>query len=410
MKRKKKKGKLRKKLCKILIILIVIILLIGIVSLLTSKSNDKEKLPEENIIANEKNNEEKKEDVYELSLIMVGDMLVHDSLYKEANKLANYNGYDFKPMLTYIKDIVKDYELAYYNQETILGGTDIGLSSYPAFNSPYEVGDAMIDAGFNIVSLATNHTLDRGIKAIENTHNYWSNKNVYITGSYSDLEKRNNIVIQEKNNIKYAVLNYTYGTNGIKRPEGYESYVNIWDMSNVTNYEKYKEQVRTDIENIRDKVDVLMVAMHWGVEYNFDITWYQEDCAKFLEEQGVNIIIGTHPHVVEPITWINDTLVIYSLGNFLSAHEVVNIANRIGLMTMIEIKKEVTEEETKITLNNLDNELIYTYHNNYKEFKVIPFSNPDISKYLNDANSVYNKYKNIVTKLDNNITVKPLGI
>lgn len=407
--KRKKRVKLKLELSKIIFILIGIILLSVGISLLVFVLNNDEEIPNDEIIAKDEVKEEK-EKIYELSLVMVGDMLVHDSLYEEANKNTNYNGYDFKPMLTYIKDIVKDYDLAYYNQETILGGTSIGLSSYPAFNSPYEVGDAMIDAGFNIVSLATNHTLDRGITAIENSHNYWNKKDVYVTGSYSSLEKRNNIEIKEKNNITYAVLNYTYGTNGIKRPNGYESCVNIWDMSNKESYENYKNQVREDINSIRDKVDVLMVAMHWGIEYKFDTTWYQEDAAKFLSDLEVDIIIGTHPHVVEPITWIDDTLVIYSLGNFLSAHEVVNMANRIGLMSMIDIKKEVNGEEITITLENLDNELIYTYHNNYKDFKVIPFSNNDINNYLNDASSIYNEYKNIVTKLDNNISVRELAI
>ena len=151
-----------------------------------------------------------------------------------------------------------------------------------------------------------------------------------------------------------------------------------------------------------------MVAMHWGIEYKFDITWYQEDCAKFLSDLGVDIIIGTHPHVIEPITWIDDTLVIYSLGNFLSAHEVVNIANRIGLMTMIDIKKEVKDNKTIITLDNLDNELIYTYHNNYKDFKVIPFSNKKIYDYLDNVDNIYTEYKNIITKLDDNISVREL--
>jgi len=411
--RRMKREKSKKRLCRLLSVLGIILLIILGISLLIFKMTDKEELPQGDAIANEKNNnseENNNDEVYELSLVMVGDMLVHDSLYEEANKLANYNGYDFKPMLTYVKDIVKDYDLAYYNQETILGGTAIGLSSYPAFNSPYEVGDAMIDAGFNIVSLATNHTLDRGVTAIENSLDYWKDTDVYVTGSYANMEKRNNIEIKEENNITYAILNYTYGTNGIKRPSGYEAYVNIWDMSNKNSYESYKEQVRTDIESVRDKVDVLMVAMHWGVEYKFDTTWYQEDCANFLADLGVDIIIGTHPHVVEPITWIDDTLVIYSLGNFLSAHEVVNMANRVGLMSMIDITKEIKDDDITITLNNLDNELIYTYHNNYEDFKVIPFSNSDIFDYLSNAESVYNEYKNIVTKLDNNISVKSLAI
>ena len=132
--------------------------------------------------SNKNNNDdivEKKKDIKEndkLSLIMVGDNLIHDKIYKEASRNAGGDGYDFKPMYEYIKPIVSEYDIAYYNQETILGGSDIGVSSYPAFNSPYEVGDAMIDAGFNLVSLATNHTLDRGEKAVLLSREYWDNQ------------------------------------------------------------------------------------------------------------------------------------------------------------------------------------------------------------------------------------------
>ena len=400
---RKKKGRQRKKFFKILLIFITLLILILGIVLIVNKINKKDK---------EVNNKEiiaSKEEKYKLSLIMAGDMLVHDKIYNEARKNANNNGYDFKPMLTYIKDIVKDYDLAYYNEEVVLGGSSIGLSSYPAFNSPYEVGLDMIDAGFNMVSLATNHTLDRGIKAIENSLDFWNSTDVYTAGSYKTMEERNNIKIKEKNNITYAMLNYTYGTNGIKRPNGYESYVNIWDMSNKNSYEEYKNVVKQDIENIRNKVDVLIVAMHFGEEYNFNTTWYQEDSSNFLSSLGVDIIIGTHSHVLGPIKWIYNTLVIYSLGNFLSAHEVVNISNRIGLLSSIDIVKEVKDNNTTIKLENLNNDLIYTYHNNYKDFKVIPFSNSDINKYLDNASSIYDKYSKYVTSLDNNINIKSIG-
>lgn len=400
---RKKKGRQRKKFFKILLIFITLLILILGIVLIVNMINKKDK---------EVNNKEiiaSKEEKYKLSLIMAGDMLVHDKIYNEARKNANNNGYDFKPMLTYIKDIVKDYDLAYYNEEVVLGGSSIGLSSYPAFNSPYEVGLDMINTGFNMVSLATNHTLDRGIKAIENSLDFWNSTDVYTAGSYKTMEERNNIKIKEKNNITYAMLNYTYGTNGIKRPNGYESYVNIWDMSNKNSYEEYKNVVKQDIENIRNKVDVLIVAMHFGEEYNFNTTWYQEDSSNFLSSLGVDIIIGTHSHVLGPIKWINNTLVIYSLGNFLSAHEVVNISNRIGLLSSIDIVKEVKDNNTTIKLENLNNDLIYTYHNNYKDFKVIPFSNSDINKYLDNASSIYDKYSKYVTSLDNNINIKSIG-
>lgn len=400
---RKKKGRQRKKFFKILLIFITLLILILGIVLIVNMINKKDK---------EVNNKEiiaSKEEKYKLSLIMAGDMLVHDKIYNEARKNANNNGYDFKPMLTYIKDIVKDYDLAYYNEEVVLGGSSIGLSSYPAFNSPYEVGLDMIDTGFNMVSLATNHTLDRGTKAIENSLDFWNSTDVYTAGSYKTMEERNNIKIKEKNNITYAMLNYTYGTNGIKRPNGYESYVNIWDMSNKNSYEEYKNVVKQDIENIRNKVDVLIVAMHFGEEYNFNTTWYQEDSSNFLSSLGVDIIIGTHSHVLGPIKWINNTLVIYSLGNFLSAHEVVNLSNRIGLLSSIDIVKEVKDNNTTIKLENLNNDLIYTYHNNYKDFKVIPFSNSDINKYLDNASSIYDKYSKYVTSLDNNINIKSIG-
>jgi len=197
--------------------------------------------------------------VYELSLVMAGDNLIHNSIYEEAYRLANYSGYDFKPMYTYLKDIVSNYDLAYYNQETILGGSEIGLSSYPAFNSPYEVGDAMIDAGFNLVSLATNHTLDRGESAVINSCEYWSSKkDVMTSGSYCSFEERDAVQVMEKNNISYSLLSYTYGTNGIPVPSGKEYLVNVWptnggNPSTDSGYQSYKETVKTDIERVRDK-------------------------------------------------------------------------------------------------------------------------------------------------------------
>ena len=271
-----------------------------------------------------------KEEVTSLNMIMVGDALIHSSIYNDALEKTNYNGYDFASMLTYIKDIVSDYDLAYYNQETILGGDEIGLSDYPTFNSPYEFGDAMLDAGFNMVSLATNHTFDRGEEGVENSCAYWKQHedDVLYAGSYCSLEERNEVKVKEMNGITYSMLSYTYGTNGIYVPEDEEYMVNVWptdlainDPLNDSEYQAYKEQVKKDVEAVRDKVDVLMVAMHWGVEYTHTPTAYQEDMADYLASLGVDIIIGSHPHVIQPVTWIDDTLVIYSLGNFISAQE-----------------------------------------------------------------------------------------
>ena len=357
---------------------------------------------------------------YEASLIAVGDYLIHSSVYKDANRLANGDGYDFKPMISYIKEIVSNYDIAYYNQETILGGSELGLSDYPTFNSPYEAGDAMLDAGFNLVSLATNHTMDSGKKAVENSCKYWQSKeNVLTAGSYCSEEERNKINIKEINNIKYTMLNYTYGTNGM--PVANDYLVNVWptDIDNINNpekdtkYQAYKKQVKEDIDKVNDKVDFLIVAMHWGVEYTHEPTAYEKDMASYLASLGVNLIIGTHPHVIQPVTWIDDTLVIYSLGNFISAQyqnksTCTNYKCTTELMTNLKIEKDIKNNQTSVKITNVENELLYNYYNQstWRNFKVIPFSNPKIKEYLPNYKEVYNTYKAVVQKMDNEITVK----
>lgn len=402
MRNKRKKDKVLR------IFVVLIILIIGIYFGYNKLLNN-----HNNISSDSKVNVDDNNHSTSISLIMAGDNLINDKLYNAAKK--DDGSYDFKSMYSYIKDIVKNYDLAYYNQETILGGSEIGVSSYPAFNSPYEVGDATIDTGFNLVSLATNHTLDRGEKAIINSLNYWNNKsNVLTSGSYLSNNDRNKVNIKEVNNITYTMLNYTYGTNGIKVPEGKEYLVNIWPCTgnnpdNDTKYQEYKEVVKEDILRVRDKVDLLIVAMHFGVEYTHVPTKYQIDMAEFLSSLGVDIIIGTHPHVIMPITYINDTLVIYSLGNFLSAQDTNNDYNTtVGLLSSIKITKNIDKDNnSSIKLSDLNNELIYT--TNKDGYKIIPFSNPDIKEYLNDYERVYNKYANIVRSIDSSININSLS-
>ena len=397
----KRRRKINKKKV-ILFIFIIIILVIGSI-FIVSKLFDKEVVPSGNSVDNTK------EENYSIKLLMVGDNLINDKIY---NTMKTNDTYDFKPIYTYIKEINKDYDLAYYNQETILGGSSIGVSSYPAFNSPYEVGDATIDAGFNLVSLATNHTLDRGEQAIINSRDYWNSKdNVLAVGSYSSNEEKDKIQILKKNNITYTMLNYTYGTNGIKVPNNKEYLVNVWpctgnDPSTDTKYQEYKNTVKEDIEKVRDKVDLLIVAIHWGIEYKYTPNEYQKDMASYLASLGVNIIIGTHPHVVEPITYIDNTLVIYSLGNLVSAQDTVEDYNtRVGLLSTVTINKD---SNNNISLSDLNNELIFTTDSS-NSYKVIPFSNPDIKTYLNDYERVYNKYSSIVKSIDDTIKINSLS-
>ena len=419
--RSKKRKKRRIKIIPIIITLIIIGTLVfgstyGVKYLKSiDKKNNKPNKPE--VI------EKEEPKVYTASMIMVGDNLIHSSVYNDAARLANYNGYDFKPQITLIKEKVANYDIAYYNQETILGGTSLGLSDYPTFNSPQEAGDAMVDAGFNLVSLATNHTVDRGKNAVLKSREYWNTlDNVQAVGSYSSTEEKQEIEsrILEVNNIKYAMLNYTYGTNGMPVADDY--LVNLWptDIDNINNpdndtkYQNYKETVKKDIESLRDKVDVLMVAMHWGVEYTHTPTNYEKDMAKFLADNNVDIIIGTHPHVIQPVEWIDDTLVFYSLGNFISA-QYQNQGTcsyykcMVGLMSSLDITKTVDNGDISIKIDNINNELIYTYYTGWRYFKVIPFSSQEIKDHLPGYQDVYNTYAKVIESPDERINTVPLA-
>ena len=329
---------------------------------------------------------------------MVGDALLHSSVYKDGYKDGVYN---FTSQLEYIKPIIQDYDLAFYNQESILGGTELGLSDYPTFNSPWEFGDAMVDAGFNMVSLANNHTMDRGEKAILNSCEYWKNKDVLASGSYCSKEDSETVQIREKNGIKYTLLAYTYGTNGISVPQGKDYLVNLYS----------DEKAKSDIKKVRDKVDLLMVSMHWGTEYRTEPTEEQKRQAEYLSSLGVDIIIGTHPHVIQPITYIDDTLVIYSLGNFISAQSTNNDYNTmVELMTSIDVIKEEKDGEVTIKLENLNNEFLFNYYkkgSRWTDFKVIPFSQMN-SSYNSDYQRLYNKYSAVVKMYNANIPINPL--
>ena len=330
---------------------------------------------------------------------MVGDALIHSSVYNDAYD-KHTKSYDFTKQVSLIKPIVSKYDIAFYNQETILGGTELGLSNYPRFNSPYEVGDAMIDAGFNVVNLATNHTLDVGSKGVMNSCAYWAKHDDILTaGSYCSKEDQQTIKTATKNNISYALLSYTESTNGIPVPKGQEYLVNVYS----------DELAKKQIEEIRDKVDVLIVSMHWGEEYTHTPTNFEKEKAKYLASLGVDIIIGTHPHVVQPVEWIDNTLVFYSLGNFISAQrQNENYNKMVGLMPSLTITKTVNESGTKIKIDNIQNELIYTYYKNFRDFKVIPFSQMT-SEYLSNYENIYERYAKVIKNYDDTMPVVGLN-
>ena len=383
----KKRIKLKKTGRIILLFLLLIVL--GVFSYeyydsLNDKEKGKEKEQEEEKVVKEPK-------TYVAKLYMVGDALIHSTLYQDA-KTAD-GGYDFKPMLELIKPISSKYDLVYYNQETILGGVELGLSNYPRFNSPYEVGDAFIDAGFNLVSLATNHTMDKNEQGVINSVNYWKQHKdkVVYSGQWTSFEEREaeTSQIYKKNGIKYAFLSYTTWTNGLETPVGKEYLNNVYS----------DEKAAADIEKVRDKADIIMVAMHWGTEYSLGVDSDQTRIANYLSSLGVQLIIGAHPHVVEPVEFINEgkTLVIYSLGNFISDQE--GTERLTGLEMAVTIKKFVDVDDTvTVTLEEPTADLIYTksYYNRKRNFKVYPYSQLS-DDLLRNYNTYYEKYKAIVS-------------
>ena len=338
----------------------------------------------------------------ELSLVMVGDCLIHGAIYLDAREADG--SYNFYKMIDKIKPVIKKYDLAFYNQESLLGGTELGLSSYPRFNAPQEVGDAFIDAGFNLVSLANNHSLDMGEKGLRSSLAYWkkkSKKGIMTAGSYSSFEERDKDVIMEKNGIKYALLSYTTTTNGLSRPEGKEYLVNVYD----------KAQVKKDVERLRGKVDLLMVAMHWGEEYTHTPNANQEEIAKYLSNLGVDIIIGHHPHVIQPVDFIGNTMVIYSLGNFIASQQGA-IAKHTGLMMSVTVHKKTVDGKSTITLEKPTAQLSYVYsipagsnsRYGYEMYTYDKLNNNLLSNYKEH----YKKYMDIVTSRYKKISYKKL--
>lgn len=365
------RRRIKKKFLMLLIVLSILLIIVLLISVFNKKeveNNNNEKEPISNII-DEKLKEKK------ISLVAVGDVLIHESVYKDAYKEGKY---DFSHMFTEIEPILKEYDLKFCNQESTIGGSALGISGYPSFNSPDEIGDEIVNLGFNLISLANNHVTDRGEDAVLYSNSYWRSKDVITAGSYSNYDEMNNINIYEENGIKYAFLAYTTSLNGYL----YKDYlVNMYS----------DEKVKNDVEKIKDKVDLIIVSMHWGVEYVNYPNNEQTRIANYLSELGVNLVIGHHPHVVQPVTYINDTLVIYSLGNFISNQLSIGLNQGIGLM----VGMDIIIDDSGVKFKNLYKELILAYAEYSTNFKVIPFSklNDDL---LYGYKDIETNYMNIV--------------
>lgn len=309
-----------------------------------------------------------------VSLIAVGDNLIHNTLIDSGKK--EDGTYNYESLYKNFEKYISTPDIAIINQETMLGGSDFDYSGYPLFNSPWEVGEAAINAGFDIFTCATNHSMDIGSKGIEQELKFFEkHPEVVHVGTNASEEDYNKVVYYEKNSIKFAILNYTYGTNGISLPDDKQWIVNMMD----------KEKIKKDVEEAKQNADVIIALPHWGTENSMTVSDYQKEYAQYFCSLGVDIIIGTHPHVLEPVEWITDeksgnkTLVYYSIGNFIS-HQ-TNPNQLLGGMAEITVERK--DGNIQITTAKLC-PIVCHY---YKEGKKFNFSVYKLSEYSSDLAS-----------------------
>lgn len=275
-----------------------------------------------------------------VTCVAVGDNLIHDTIYKQAAARSS-GGYDFEYAYQNIAHKIEPKDIAILNQETIIS-TEHNVSNYPQFNSPVEVGEEMLEIGFDVFNIATNHSVDCGEKGLISTINFWKSKNAITTGAYLNEADFQTIPMNEVNGIKVAYVGFTEQTNGLSLP----SDIDVILMQS-TDEERLKQRVMA-----ADAIaDFVVVNAHWGEEYTHKPGEKQKALAAKLGEWGADVIIGTHPHVIQPVEFINNTdgsktLVAYSLGNFISAQNTG--ARMLGGMLNFDLVKNNTTGETTV--------------------------------------------------------------
>jgi poly-gamma-glutamate capsule biosynthesis protein CapA/YwtB (metallophosphatase superfamily) len=253
---------------------------------------------------------EKQESAVTVSVF--GDNLIHEPIYNYG--LNNDKSFSF--LYKNVRDIIAQSDISIINQETPLVDNPNLYGGYPLFGTPINVGQAIVNAGFDIVTCATNHALDRGMYGIDTTKNFFTQNNVTCIGIQSaDETEYKPYELMTRNGITFALLNYTYGTNGIKIPEENKYAVHL--LSD-------EDQIKSDLKAARENADIVIVFPHWGTENSTEADKYQQKWTQLFLESGVDIVVGTHTHTLQPYELLvgddNHTmLVYYSIGNYVSA-------------------------------------------------------------------------------------------
>ena len=343
------------------------------------------------------------QDTTRLSLLFVGDIMQHDS-----NIAAAYNPitskYDYSACFEYVSPIIKSADLAIGNLELTLAGKP--YKGYPQFSAPNELAYELKRIGFDVLVTANNHSVDRGKKGIERTIDVLDTLSMLHTGTFKDSAKRAMTypLIIEKNGFRLSLLNYTYGTNGIPIPR--PSIVNLIDTV----------QIKKDIEKAKGQhSDAIIAFFHWGDEYQSLPNKEQKRLTNLCFREGVKLVIGSHPHVLQPMEWKNekDQFVVYSLGNFISGQRPRYRDG--GAMLWIDLQKVIQDSVSLTSIQKADYELEWVQKSNdsKKDFVMLPFRyfESDTSyiadKLLRDAFEVFRKdSKALYAKHNMNVSEK----
>ncbi len=333
------------------------------------------------------------------NMSIIGDIMCHNTQYTDAYN-SSTDTYDFSYVFEDIKTYIKTADIAIGNLETTFAGKSVGYSSYPTFNTPEVLAENLKDLGIDVLTTANNHSLDKGYKGIESTIDFLNKADISHTGTYKSKEDQNKILIKNVKDVKIAFLTFTYGTNGITVPKGKEYCINLIDKTLM------KEQLDLAKEQ---NPDIICVSMHWGLEYQTIQNKEQENLADFLFQNGADLILGSHPHVLQPMEkrtitledgTTKDGFVIYSLGNFMSGQVKENTKNSVILDIQITKNKE-----NKISIDSIKYIPIYMYKSSAKSkaYKILDIEKAileyETERDLSINASTYNTLKTELNKI-----------
>ena len=319
-----------------LVVVLIISITVGINISKRAKAEAAKEKAEQERLALEKEQEENT-----IELLAVGDNIAHQTIREVG--MTEYGPWNYDSVYQYVKEDVEAADLALVTQETIFVEDREDVSGYPSFGTPPEFGDALVNTGFDVIASATNHALDKGTDSIEYTLNWWeeNHPDIPVLGLYDSQEASEEIPIISCKDLKLAMLDYTYSLNGLELPSGQEYMVDVFD----------EEQAREDIRQAKELADVVIVVMHVGNEYEQDVDQETQEWTDIFLEEGVDIVIGSHPHVVRTMETLtgedgHKMLVYYSLGNFTSTQ--TDLPSLMGAMAKITVRKNIETGEIEI--------------------------------------------------------------